>query len=969
MKKTFFVIIIYLISNIFTHSQELTYKKYTIADGLPQTQVMEIYQDNKGFIWIITKNGISQFDGIEFKNYTKENGLPDNIVLDVVEDLDGAIWVLSKSGISKFNGNNFIFYPPKDIVHENRFVFPLKCIDGYLWFLSKYQNKVDLISFKEGVYINHSRTNPIIDSLRIKGIQKPKNQAGILLITSNKIYRWNQDKLTDITPEYTIKGINSLSRYYKSFNSLQNPVKKDMDKLESIAKKNILISPMDYTRKDGYVYLLNKRKVVKLNKDHEYLNAFLMDKDSILWIGSEGGLFKYYSEAFLNFTPTHGLNKNIWSVVEDNNGNIWFASFTKGLQMYDGEELHDRNEIFKVRNEPLYIGAKKLSNGTIFFPSNSGVIKWDGKKFSDVEWVNGQTVVVYENTEKNEILVGTAKGLFYNQNGQVKQYKNLTPGKDGYVMDITYDKKGYYWLVTDNTVLRFDGNNFYYFDQDKVPIKDGCTSAIDSSGNIWVGGYEGLFYYNYAKDSFNHALPRELHDVVKFVKVIDQNQILVGRIKNLVIIDLNKFYNHEEDYYRIIDENDGYLGLECKQNGILKDSKGCYWINTSNSVVRFNPEKLEKNNKAPLVYLKSVDVLNDSLNWKTKKSINNYDKISVDTLILSHKSNTFRINYTAISTKNPKEVRYKYKLSGNKNKWSQALTDRMVEFQNVDPGNYTFQLHAGNRNGNWTDEPTELFIIIKPAFWQTLAFKIIMIVLFTGSIILITYFYFKDKARKKEEDRMNQQYYTKLQLNQLIKQFDPHFTFNVVSSIGAHIMNDDKELAYDYLLKLTYLLRSVLEDHEVFMKTIDEEIKFLKNYCEIQKLRLNERFSYTIDVQESVDKNIRIPKMLIQSFVENSIKHGINQKAEGGHVRIAFKEKNNEIITSIRDNGIGRKAAEEMKTSGTRQGQEITNKLFELINKLTKKKIRYEIIDHYDETQKPAGTEVKLYFPINAFHR
>ncbi len=108
--------------------------------------------------------------------------------------------------------------------------------------------------------------------------------------------------------------------------------------------------------------------------------------------------------------------------------------------------------------------------------------------------------------------------------------------------------------------------------------------------------------------------------------------------------------------------------------------------------------------------------------------------------------------------------------------------------------------------------------------------------------------------------------------------------------------------------------------------------------------------------------------MLIQSFVENSIKHGINNKPEGGHVNISFKEKNNEIIVSIKDNGIGRKAAKEEKTIGARQGQKITNQLFELINKLTKKKIRYEIIDHYDEFQKASGTEVKLYLPIYAFH-
>src|SRR6056297_620594 len=161
MKNILFVIIIHLILNNFVQSQELTYKKYTIADGLPQTQVMDIYQDSKGFIWVITKNGISRFDGMKFINYTNKDGLPDRIVTGVIEDLNGTIWVISKSGISKFTGNQFKFYPPENIVHENRYIFPLKCIDGYLWFRSKNKNSVDLISFKDGSYINHSKVNPI----------------------------------------------------------------------------------------------------------------------------------------------------------------------------------------------------------------------------------------------------------------------------------------------------------------------------------------------------------------------------------------------------------------------------------------------------------------------------------------------------------------------------------------------------------------------------------------------------------------------------------------------------------------------------------------------------------------------------------------------------------------------------------------------------------------------------------------
>ncbi|MEA2107775.1 MAG: two-component regulator propeller domain-containing protein, partial [Bacteroidota bacterium] len=366
---------------------------------------MKTYQDSKGFIWVMTKNGIAQFDGIEFKNYTKKEGLPDFNIKSFVEDRNGMIWTLSKSGISRFTGERFIYYPPVGIGYENIiFQQVLKYFNDHLWFIGNYQGKTRLISFRDGIYTNHSKNNAIIDSLKIDYIQQAKNQNGILLVTNNKIYRWNRDSLIDITPDYTIEDLASLAKYYNCFNRRYSPVTFDWNKLYMIAQEDTLIAPKAATRKGSEILLMNDSIVSKLEWKREYPYNSMMDRDNILWVSSEGGLFKYYSNAFLNFTPDHGLNENIWSVVEDHSGNIWFASFTKGLQMYDGEKLHDRNEIFEVRDEPLYIGAKKLSNGKIFFPSNTGVLQWDGYEFSDVKWVRGQTEIVYENSNTNEIL-------------------------------------------------------------------------------------------------------------------------------------------------------------------------------------------------------------------------------------------------------------------------------------------------------------------------------------------------------------------------------------------------------------------------------------------------------------------------------------------------------------------------------------------------------------------------------------
>src|SRR6056297_304682 len=164
MNRLVCIILICIFSVNGINAQELSFKKYTTANGLPQTQVMRTIQDSKGFLWIVTKNGISQFDGIEFINYTKEDGLPDSKVIDVLEDSEGVIWVLSKSGISKFNGTHFIFYPPQDTFQSNYLGENLVFYNNRLWFCDDYQNNRDLISFKDGIYTNHSKNNLLIDS-------------------------------------------------------------------------------------------------------------------------------------------------------------------------------------------------------------------------------------------------------------------------------------------------------------------------------------------------------------------------------------------------------------------------------------------------------------------------------------------------------------------------------------------------------------------------------------------------------------------------------------------------------------------------------------------------------------------------------------------------------------------------------------------------------------------------------------
>ncbi|HKK61626.1 MAG TPA: histidine kinase, partial [Bacteroidales bacterium] len=534
-----------------------------------------------------------------------------------------------------------------------------------------------------------------------------------------------------------------------------------------------------------------------------------------------------------------------------------------------------------------------------------------------------------------------------------------------YIRSISYHPDGYYWFGSFHGIARHDDENYRFYSSDYIQIKNTYSSDIDSIGNAWFGALEGLFYYDEKSDDFIPALPESENEVVKFVKVMDKDRILVGRLKDLLIINIHKYFANEKDAIKTLNQVDGYLGIEPKQNGVRKDSKGMYWIYCSNGVIRFDPDKLRTNPKPPDLYYTKLWVKRDTSDWTRYTSINNYDTIQIKNIQLSHLQNSIRIYFTAISTFKEERIQYRYKLSDGRESWSTPQSNNFVEFHQLKPGKYNLDLIASNGDGVWTPNPSKISFYIKPAFWQTTLFRVTAIMLFIILIVIITTKINRRIAIRKERQEAIVSDFNTMQMNQLIKQFDPHFTFNIISSIGALILSKETEKAYKYFTMLSRLLRSVLAKHTVFARTLEEEIELLKDYCSIQQYQLKDRFEYEIQLSNDVDTNFKIPKMLIQNFVENAIKHGINMKPGGGKIWITIMKNGNFLNIFIRDNGVGRKASAMHEITGTKSGTRITEQLFRLIEEQTGKKVKYDIIDLYDESQNPAGTEVILGFPVD----
>lgn len=200
-----------------------------------------------------------------------------------------------------------------------------------------------------------------------------------------------------------------------------------------------------------------------------------------------------------------------------------------------------------------------------------------------------------------------------------------------------------------------------------------------------------------------------------------------------------------------------------------------------------------------------------------------------------------------------------------------------------------------------------------------------------------------------------------LQLKSIKNQIDPHFMLNVLNNISSVFITGQKDIAMQYYKRFTYLIKQVLTKSNDLRVTLSDEFEFIENYLEIEKLRLDSKFSFNVDTEPNVNKDILVPRMLIFTFVENAIKHGLFHSKLDKVLNIYVSEDEQAINVIIEDNGIGRKNASLIGTKGTEKGLSIVNQIIDFHKKLYGQTITFEIDDLTSNESENSGTIVKLY--------
>jgi hypothetical protein len=243
-----------------------------------------------------------------------------------------------------------------------------------------------------------------------------------------------------------------------------------------------------------------------------------------------------------------------------------------------------------------------------------------------------------------------------------------------------------------------------------------------------------------------------------------------------------------------------------------------------------------------------------------------------------------------------------------------------------------------------------------PLYYASFGFYPLVYGAFLAFVMLIRYTQRRTLMRREEERRK----IAELQLALIRNQLDPHFTLNALNSVLHLVEHSDKEKSRDGLLRFSGLYRELLLSAGKSRRTLEEELGFCREYLALEKMRFGNSFEYVIDMPGEINADLLVPKLVIQLFAENSVKHGFAGLVSGGLLEIRVRGNGNELTIEVKDNGIGRTRAAEEQSGSTGRGMSLMHELFDLCNSHFEDSYSFSVSDLTDGSGRPAGTLVTI---------
>lgn len=781
-------------------SNNYRFTHITSKEGLPHQQVEAMAFDNKGYLWIGTRNGLSRYDGYSMVTYYNNgpddiNSLCHNFVRALYFDSKGRLWIGTPGGICRFreDSEDFKCYDTHGISSivedkQNR----IFCSGAELYAYDEQKDEFRMIERANSEYI----------------ISLASDSKGQLFLSTNQsifYYDSSFSKTTQIDSKYFADFVTGVDGII--------PLKFDSKGRLWVGRNGKGVSCIDLTTGECRIYT-----------PHEISNGTVRtiaeDKEHKIWLGTEKGITVIDPDGTIdiirqNFIDKNKLNDNaIYTIVPDKNDNIWIGTYFGGINIllknndqfqwvepgYSNTNVRGKavRKIIELQNNVLWIATE--DGGINIYDTNKNTVTL----FDRIPHLGHNIHCLFFDEATDDLWIGTFRNGLFRYNMKSKSCVHYMPNKlTGLESDAIFSitkQDDKLWIGTTHGLRYFDSEN-NKFEKINHPILDSffiyCL-LIDKDKNLWVGtNNQGLYSIDYStnevrgwtsdtqndlkddyitclyQDSSNKIWLGTNNDGLHYIDPLDlkirslDNELSLSKSSICSIIEDkigNLWVSTSQGLYKFNLERNALIrytaedGLPTNQfnfDSSIQAQDGRLYFGSVNGLISFDPEVLKSNSGPFPVHLGHLTINNETMSTHTENSPLTAALDDMDTLVLSYgQSRSFSIDYLAVSLENPRSLNYQVRLNGVDKDWRNAGQERKFVGLKLSPGTYNLQIRANNSNEGWEQAPVKsLTIVIEPPFYRsTWAYIIYFLVIV--SVLFVAYRIFSIRLHEKNVIRL-----------------------------------------------------------------------------------------------------------------------------------------------------------------------------------------------------------------------
>ncbi len=939
----------------------------TTKDGLASNVVKDIVQDEHGFMWFATQNGLARYDGYIIESIQLDEARVLSDVNSLMFTSDGGLWIGTKNKGLFFRQHGIVNNLPlsQSTATKNLTITGIVQWEDDVWIGTKGGLfKVDIETKKASLIEGFNDDSVVSITLGYK--------HNLWIATTESVYQYNlqakekvliqsellnKNRIIYKDPDENIwlgkdKGLFKFNKACNCFELFDEGLKNT--KIHSlVADQNILwigtlydgLYRHDFAAKSIEHYQYNEKNNTKQLADTNIMSLFI-DRNKTLWVGTFRGGVNYLNLSSMYFglvNYDHELmycakSIVIYDLLEQDNV-VWLAS-EKGLLKLNEDagtcDLYELSQEYTDSIRSLLID----SSGRFWVGASKALYQFNLKtgefKATNTLGIDSSIFFLIE-YQPNRLLIGSLKGLYVYEINQDRLIKLKSVDNENLNIpfnNFTINQSGQYIFATNGGLYELtDHFKLRQFVKETEDYKGSLVTTViaDDQGGFWFGADLKYLLYLTNKGKVENRTSEIINQDIQVQDIFAYNKELwISSNKGLFRYDM---LSHKVTPYDI---HDGLQDNEFLFSSNYQSPSGKIYFGGKNGFNAFFPEQIPQKSQAPQSVISQIQLNGQRLKAGDKTqagfSIDN-DINAIDHLTLSHEDYKLDIEFSATDYADSKQNKYAYRLLGFNDEWeSTNASNRRATYTNLNAGDYTFELKAANKYGLWSTEIKQLSLKILPAPWLS----IWAYILYTAAGVLCVWGFIRYKARAAERraEQLEAIIVTRTdEVNSEKKKVESllHYKNKVFANI-THEFKTPLSLITGPLDQLAQetdwpkhveLIQMVQRNSQRLMLMVSQILKLsevelnknaLKESQAVQPtlVMLYEAFkpiadnkNITLTLDNNVSVNIFATAECLEIVIGNLLSNALKFTPAGGEISMVSQAKDNHIAVGIKDTGTG----------------------------------------------------------------